>query len=118
MKRRKIQRAHAGTESFIRLLFALLLFLSVLRVIDLLPPKEPVAVPAMAPLTPEPPTTEEKDAPLSIEDAETAILSRGLDLRGQDPKILIYHTHTTEAYTATKAFPYVQTCPRWRAWCP
>ena len=109
MKRRKIQRAHAGTESFIRLLFALLLFLSVLRVIDLLPPKEPVAVPAMAPLTPAPPTTEERDTHLSIEDAKTAILSRGLDLRGQDPKILIYHTHTTEAYTATKAFPYVQT---------
>ena len=109
MKRRKNQRTHAGKEGFIRLLFALLLFLSVLRVIDLLPPKEPVAVPAMAPLTPAPPTTEERDTHLSIEDAKTAILSRGLDLRGQDPKILIYHTHTTEAYTATKAFPYVQT---------
>ena len=71
MKRRKNQRTHAGKEGFIRLLFALLLFLSVLRVIDLLPPKEPVAVPTMAPLTPAPTTTEEKDASLSIEDAET-----------------------------------------------
>lgn len=109
MKRRKNQRTHAGKEGFIRLLFALLLFLSVLRVIDLLPDMKQGTVPAMAPVTPAPSTTEEKHDPLSIEDAETAILSRGLDLRGKEPKILIYHTHTTEAYTATKASPYVQT---------
>ena len=37
MKPQKVQRTHAREESFFRLLFALLLFLSVLRVIDLLP---------------------------------------------------------------------------------
>ena len=109
MKRRKIQRTHAREESFFRLLFALLLFLSVLRVIDLLPDAKQEAVPAIAPVPPAPPITEEKEAPLSLEGVNTAILFQGLDLRGETPKILIYHTHTTEAYTATKASPYVQT---------
>jgi len=31
-----------------------------------------------------------------------------LDLRGQAPRILIYHTHTTEAYTQTPENPYEQ----------
>jgi len=29
-----------------------------------------------------------------------------LDLRGDEPRILIYHTHTTEAYTQTPAYTY------------
>lgn len=36
-----------------------------------------------------------------------------LDLSGENPKILIYHTHTTEAYTPTDEMPYVAT-DEWR----
>ena len=34
-------------------------------------------------------------------------------LRGDDPKILIYHTHTTEAYLQTEQFSYVEST-KWR----
>ena len=67
---------------------------------------EPAPVPAeealALPLWPKP-------MPLALCDMDTSILSRGLDLRGREPRILIYHTHTTEAYTATDASPYIQT---------
>lgn len=36
-----------------------------------------------------------------------------IDLGGKEPKVLIYHTHTTEAYTATRDAPYVETSA-WR----
>lgn len=36
-----------------------------------------------------------------------------LDLRGDEPKILIYHTHTTEAYTQTEQFSYAESSS-WR----
>ena len=113
MTRRNTQRSHAGEESFFRLLFLLLLFLSVIRVIDLLPPADKVMQPAFSTSTPvpteEPEEHSEASLPLAVRGIGTAVLSRGLDLRGKEPKILIYHTHTTEAYTATKASPYVQT---------
>ena len=114
MRQRRYARSFALQEAFFQLFFLLLLFLSVLRAVDLLPtadgPVEPAfiaTVPdeaegAALPLCP-------KAVFLSIEDVETNILSQGLDLRGTAPKILIYHTHTTEAYTATKSSPYVQT---------
>ena len=115
MDHRRNRKPHALGESFFRLLFLVLLFLSVLRAIDLLPaadnafspvptltPTEEALTESALPLWPQP-------ISLSISQMETAVLSRGLDLRGGEPKILIYHTHTTEAYTATKASPYVQT---------
>lgn len=54
---------------------------------------------------------------------QTAALQPGLqvervapkaDLTGEAPQILIYHTHTTEAYTPTKANPYVEDGGEWR----
>lgn len=113
MKHRRGGRPHARQEGFFLFLFVLLLFLSILRVIDLLPPKE--TAPAFAPSAPDPVVEMGSTAlplypiPISACEAGISILSRGLDLRGRDPKILIYHTHTTEAYTATKASSYVQT---------
>lgn len=113
MMRRRTQTPHPVEESFFRILFLLLLFLSVIRVIDMLPaangPVQPVFSPAPPLPAEEPVEPDEGALPLSVFDMETAILSRGLDLRGQEPKILIYHTHTTEAYTATEDSPYVQT---------
>lgn len=115
MDHRRRRSPHAGPESFFRFLFLLLLFLSVLRAIDLLPAADTAFSPASTPY----PTEEAlrsnalplwpERVLLCISRVETAALSHGLDLRGQEPKILIYHTHTTEAYTATKASPYVQT---------
>ena len=118
MKRRKTRIPHSAAESFFQLLFFLLLVLSVLRLIDLLPAANSDVQPAFSSSTPTP--TEEargraalpllpKPVALSINGAKISITSRALDLRGSEPRILIYHTHTTEAYTATKASPYVQT---------
>lgn len=107
-------RPHAMQEGFFLFLFVLLLFFSVLRVIDLLPSKE--AAPAFAPSASDPAEASKESGslplhpvPISACEAGISVLSRGLDLRGRDPKILIYHTHTTEAYTATKESFYVQT---------
>lgn len=36
-----------------------------------------------------------------------------MDLSGSEPKILIYHTHTTEAYTPTSKYQYKETT-KWR----
>lgn len=36
-----------------------------------------------------------------------------IDLSGTEPKILIYHTHTTEAYTQTEQYQYEE-CGQWR----
>lgn len=36
-----------------------------------------------------------------------------LDLSGEEPRILIYHTHTTEAYTQTERYPYKE-AGEWR----
>lgn len=36
-----------------------------------------------------------------------------LDLSGEEPRILIYHTHTTEAYTQTEQYPYEE-AGEWR----
>ena len=115
MIHRRPQKAHQREEGFFPLLFLLLLFLSILRVIDLLPAKDAPAQPALSVATPTPtPQPEEaleppKPETLSIDRVSVSLLSRGLDLRGNEPRILIYHTHTTEAYTATEASPYVQT---------
>ena len=113
MKHPRTKSPRVAKEGFFRLLFLLLLALSVLRVIDLLPPPDAKARPAVANTTPFPteegPQLTPSPEPLSVSDGETRILSRGLDLRGKEPRILIYHTHTTEAYTATAASPYVQT---------
>ena len=117
MMHRRKKRPHARQEGFFRLLFLLLLILSVLRIIDLLPPSHGPLQPSFAPTAPLPTATMEDSTestpsdpePFRISSAETSILSRGLDLRGEAPKILIYHTHTTEAYTATADSPYVQT---------
>ena len=110
---RKIKRPHAAEEGFIRLLFLLLLLLSVLRIIDLLPSADAGLLPAFSDTAPAPVETELISTPSPMHsptcEAQTAVLSRGVELRGTDPKILIYHTHTTEAYTATAASPYVQT---------
>ncbi len=107
--------AHGPSESFFRLLFFILLFLSVLRVIDLLPTPGATVQPAFSADTPAP--AEEASSlplwphpmPLSLSEVECSVLYRGLSLRGKEPRILIYHTHTTEAYTATQTSPYVQT---------
>lgn len=39
--------------------------------------------------------------------------SKPMNLSGKDPRILIYHTHTSEAYTATAKMPYEETT-EWR----
>ncbi len=115
---RRTKTPHAMAESLFQLLFLLLLFLSVLRIIDLLPAPDAAAEPAFSAATPVP--TEEaqaraalplcpKHVSLMIDGIETAVSSHALDLRGDGPKILIYHTHTTEAYTATRSSPYVHT---------
>ena len=114
MKHRRIEGFYVWAEGFFRLLFVVLLFFSILRVIDLLPQAE--AKPAFTPSVPA--TTEDPQAskalplyPIPVSPCEVKLLveSKSIDLRGQEPKILIYHTHTTEAYTATKESPYVQT---------
>lgn len=110
MKHRTIPESRVWEESIIRLLFTLLLFLSILRVIDMLPDANLVATPAFSETAPaQTVPMDEIDTPTPIEDVDIELFSRGLDLRGQDPKILIYHTHSTEAYTATAYSPYVQT---------
>ena len=115
MDHRRNRKPHAAGESFFRFLFLILLFLSVLRAIDLLPAADTAFSPDPSPIPTEEPLTESalplwpQPVSLSIANIETSIHSRGLDLRDSEPKILIYHTHTTEAYTATKASPYVQT---------
>ena len=110
MKHRTIPESRVWEENIIRLLFTLLLFLSILRVIDMLPDANLVATPAFSETAPaQTVPMDEIDTPTPIEDVDIELFSRGLDLRGQDPKILIYHTHSTEAYTATASSPYVQT---------
>ena len=118
MNHRRIKMPHAMGESFFRLLFFLLLFLSILRAIDLLQE----ANTAVQPVFSEPTAVPEEEAqgtsalllcpdiePLSVCDIRIAACSYSLDLRGSEPRILIFHTHTTEAYTATKSSSYVQT---------
>lgn len=109
MKRRRKDRSHAPEESFFRYLFLLLLYLSLIRIIDLLPIRESPAQPVFAPAEEDQPGPDEQAPSLAVYHIGTSILSHALDLRGSDPKILIYHTHTTEAYTATESSPYVQT---------
>ena len=36
-----------------------------------------------------------------------------INLSGTEPRVLIYHTHTTEAYTPTNKYPYIE-CGEWR----
>ena len=113
MTRRRNRRDPVREDGFFRLLFLLLLFLSVLRVIDLLPTREGALQPAFSQTdpasTPEALRLVPSPEPLSVSEVETALRARALDLRGQAPRILIYHTHTTEAYTATASSPYVKT---------
>lgn len=110
MKHRMNPKTCVWEESIIRFLFALLLFLSMLRVIDMLPDANSAGIPAYSAATPASTIPmDEMDTPTPIEDVDIELFSQGLDLRGQAPKILIYHTHTTEAYTATASSPYVQT---------
>ena len=116
MRHRRIRRANSMEEGFFRLLFFALLFLSIVRVIDLLPPNEGQVRPAFSIATPIP--TEEPKAteapasspqPLMVSEIGNRRFTKRIDFRGEEPKILIYHTHTTEAYTATSSSPYVQT---------
>ena len=103
MDHRRNRKPHAAGESFFRFLFLILLFLSVLRAIDLLPAADTAFSPDPTPVSTGEPLTERalplwpQPVSLSIANIETSIHSRGLDLRGSEPKILIYHTHTTEA---------------------
>ena len=116
---RRIKRPHAGQERFFLTLFLILLVLSVLRIIDLLPPADTGLRPVFSVATPEATIMPEDGVralepaqpsePLRVTCAEATAVSQSLDLRGEAPKILIYHTHTTEAYTATAAAPYIQT---------
>ena len=109
MKHRKNKKPRAARESFFLFLFLLLLYLSALRVIDLLPASGAEATTVFSPVSESPPTLPLYPMPILIQSTATTIRSKGLDLRGSAPKILIYHTHTTEAYTATAESPYVQT---------
>lgn len=43
---------------------------------------------------------------IRIEIAKREEVAPELDLSGTEPRILIYHTHTTEAYTETEQYPY------------
>ena len=110
MHHRKAEHSK-GSKHIFWLVFLLLAYLSVVRVIDLLPSAEserrPVVAGSQAGQAGETITSDEYILPKCW--AETAVVSRGLDLRGSKPRILIYHTHTTEAYTATPTSPYVQT---------
>ena len=118
MNHRRNRASRRREESIFRLLFMLLLFLSVLRAIDLLPEANAPLLPAFSSATSAP--TEAADGlhelplypesePLAVRDVQVSVCSHCLDLRGHEPRILIYHTHTTEAYTATKESPYVRT---------
>lgn len=104
MHRRK---AASSKGSLFWLVFLLLAYLSVIRIIELLPSPEPEAQPAMAQCGEDAMSGEKEMLPVC--EVETWVVSKGLNLRGKEPRILIYHTHTTEAYTATSASPYVKT---------
>ncbi len=112
MRHRRYARSRARQEAFFQLVFLMLLFLSVLRAVDLLPASKEAAQPVLYIDTPaQAPALPLCPVPISLHigDVRTVRLSQGLTLRGTEPRILIYHTHTTEAYTATEASPYVQT---------
>ncbi|MDO4542961.1 MAG: stage II sporulation protein P [Clostridia bacterium] len=64
---------------------------------ELEPSQSPTPSPTLEPLTV---ALDRREGPL-------------LDLRGDSPKILIYHTHTTEAYTQTEQYTYVE-ASSWR----
>lgn len=49
--------------------------------------------------------------PETIRDELLDIAPAMIALSGKEPKVLIYHTHTTEAYTATSDAPYEETSP-------
>lgn len=51
--------------------------------------------------------------PMPVSAAFAISRSTKLNLRGGEPKILIYHTHTTEAYTQTENYSYKETSD-WR----
>lgn len=55
----------------------------------------------------------ETPAPLPALAVSRSAYGKGLNLRGTEPKILIYHTHTTEAYFPTAEFAYRKTSA-WR----
>lgn len=68
--------------------------------------------------TPEPVLFVSQTAPLQRKAVVPAIVQMTAaesrdDLRGDEPTVLIYHTHTTEAYTQTNDNPYVETSS-WR----
>lgn len=44
-----------------------------------------------------------------VEPQENAATIQNMDLKGSQPRILIYHTHTTEAYTQTSKDKYIET---------
>ena len=56
---------------------------------------------------------DETPVPLLTLGVSRATYGKGLNLRGTEPKILIYHTHTTEAYFPTAEFAYRKTSS-WR----
>ena len=71
------------------------------------------ATPATSPvatLEPTQPAKDEDTVPTTVRLTQT---HSGDDLRGDEPAVLIYHTHTTEAYTQTIDNPYVETSS-WR----
>lgn len=55
----------------------------------------------------------EPDVPESIRIELLDTAAAKIDLGGKKPKVIIYHTHFSEAYTATRDAPYVETS-RWR----
>ena len=97
---RRIKRPHAGQERFFLTLFLILLVLSVLRIIDLLPPADTGLRPVFSVTTPEATIMPEDGVralepaqpsePLRVTCAEATAVSQSLDLRGEAPKILIY----------------------------
>ena len=72
--------------------------------------------PAPAPAPPSPGTLAPLPSPAPPEGFTLRVLSRGAPAAKHaqaDFRVLIYHTHTYEAYTATEAFPYTPT-EKWR----
>lgn len=127
MQKKRFRRKYRRVELWAVLLFLLLAALSFLRIFDwsvrsaeaqtvftpATPAKEEAPVAETA-LQEEEASVQEGETLASAEaaeelSAEICKAARGLSLRGEEPKILIYHTHTTEAYTQTEENTYVQT---------
>jgi stage II sporulation protein P len=117
--RRRNKRVQVRQGNLFRILFLVLLLLSIVRAVDLLLPEGISLQSVFSHAGPVFDHTKNEQTgslepriqpgPLRIRHIDAHALTRGIDFRGKEPRILIYHTHTTEAYTATKASPYEQT---------